>query len=227
MPPVFQADTIIFDLDGTLVDSVPDLAIAVDRMCAELDLPERGADRVRDWVGNGMRMLVARALAGGPEVVHDDATIDAAFEVYKGHYADSCCMASKPYPAADETLRTLKEKGYNLALATNKHSKFTEKVLEHFGWSDLFDLVLSYDSLPQAKPHPLPLLHAVETLGSSAVMVGDSATDVLAARRAKMPVIATSYGYNHGEPIERSAPDVVIDGLDQLPCHLASQVHNI
>ncbi len=227
MTPVFEVKTVLFDLDGTLVDSIPDLAWAVDQTCAELGLPPRGIESVRQWVGNGIRTLVGRVLANAMTPSADTATVDVAYEVFSRHYATHCCTDSMVYPTVQDTLVTLKETGYNLAVITNKQTCFTERTMMRLGWENIFDLVLSFDSLPHAKPHPLPLRHAIETLGGPAIFVGDSATDVAAARNAEIPIIAMSYGYNHGDPIDVANPDVVIDQMRQLLSHITPHAPHI
>lgn len=216
---------VVFDLDGTLVDSVPDLARAVDGMMTRLGLPPRGEARVRDWVGNGAPRLVRRALVGGLEGEPDEALYEQAYPVFLELYAESVSAGSQLYPGVLDGLAHLGGLGVPLACVTNKPERFTEALLRDLGIRDDFGLVVSGDTLPRKKPDPMPLLHAArhfDTPTADALFVGDSRNDVQAARAAGFPVICVSYGYNHGEDIRGAGPDAVIDSIaelaDLLPC---------
>lgn len=207
---------LIFDFDGTLIDSVPDLAIAINRMLVKLGRTAFPEDTVRHWVGNGARDLVARALSGDvridPELNEGD--LAAALEIFFGEYEASICEATTLYPQVLETLQQLQRNGYTLALVTNKPERFVAPILDALNLTGLFALILGGDSLPQKKPDPLPLLHCCEQLDIAvqhSVMVGDSKNDILAAQAAAMESVAVSYGYNYGAPIADFNPDVVID----------------
>lgn len=214
----------IIDLDGTMVDSVPDLTACVNQMQAELGLPERSEAQVRTWVGNGVEKLVARALAN--DLLADDLTGDSAdlafyqqaLAIFRRYYRQQSAVHSKVYPGVLEGLSALSAR-FPLICVTNKASEFTEPLLETLGLRPFFRLVISGDSLPQKKPHPAPLLYAAEFLAfppESGVMVGDSQSDVKAARAAFMPVVCLRDGYNHGEDIALSHPDAIIDRFDEL-----------
>lgn len=212
---------VLFDLDGTLVDSVPDLARAVDRMLLVLDRPAAGVERVRQWVGNGAPMLVQRALAGRLEVAEPAASalFDQAYALFLHYYGEALAEQSLLYPGVIDCLEGMKARGIALGIATNKPMRFTMPVLEGLGIARFFEVVLGGDSLPTRKPDPAMLLSAIEqcaTRPSRTLMVGDSSNDVKAARAAGCPVAAVPYGYNHGEPIEDSAPDLLVQRLDQL-----------
>lgn len=216
---MFQAKLIIFDLDGTLVDSVPDLTAATDGMMRELGLPERGEDAVRQWVGNGIVKLVERALSNDLNGTVPEYEMEQAMPVYKKHYHANNGKQSLPYPTVDSTLNALTEQGYCLACITNKAEAFTIPLLESLSLAKYFKLITSGDSLPEKKPHPLPLLHTMETLGfqtHETLMVGDSRSDVKAARAAGVAVAAVSYGYNHGLDIRDEQPDIVVDQMEEL-----------
>lgn len=211
---------IFFDLDGTLVDSVPDLAVAVDRMMAGLDLPERGEDRVRQWVGNGTEMLIRRALADDIRGNASEGLVERARPLFRAAYADHICVRSRLYPGVEEGLSRLHQAGFRLACVTNKPAHFANPLLEQIGIMELFDTVVGGECTPNKKPAPDALLLCAERLGvpiAQGLMVGDSVNDVGAARNAGCPVVCVPYGYNHGRDIREADPDLVIDRLDQLP----------
>lgn len=215
-----KPEMILIDLDGTLVDSVPDLTWCVDKTMAALDMPPRGETRVRLWVGNGVVRLVHRALTDEMDGEADPALFDRALSIFKDLYAGHTCVDSCLYPGVREGLAQIKEAGYKLGCVTNKPAQFTEPLLEKVGIRDHFSIVISGDTLPQQKPHPEPLLHAARFFGvapEQALMVGDSESDVKAARAAGFKIVCMSYGYNHGRDIRAAHPDAVIDSLVELP----------
>ena len=211
---------VLIDLDGTLVDSVPDLSVAVDEMQRTLELPERGEARVRNWVGNGVERLVKRALTDDLDGEPDQALFQRAYPVFKIAYAAVNGEHSRLYPGVEEGLARFREQGFKLGCITNKAAQFTEPLLASLGVSHYFELIVSGDSLPEKKPHPMPLLHAAEYFGvepAQAMLVGDSMTDVKAARAAGFgKVVCVSYGYNHGIDIREANPDAVVDSLSEL-----------
>jgi phosphoglycolate phosphatase len=213
---------LLFDLDGTLLDSAPDLATAVDRMLETLGYAVVGELWVRRWIGNGARVLVCRALAHVqkiPESSVDELQLSEALRVFMDCYQACCCQLSRLYDGVIEALQHWQRCGIAMACVTNKPGRFTEPLLAHYGLLDFMPVAVSGDSLPLKKPAPEPLLHACELLSvspSSGVMVGDSVNDVLAARAAGMPVACVDYGYNHGEPIASAGPDSVISSLIEL-----------
>ena len=217
---------LIFDFDGTLIDSVPDLADATNAMLTPLGKDTHPLDTIRNWVGNGSRMLVERALVGKIEVLEDELTVEEAehaeqvfFDAYK-NLSDSKTVA---YPNVDSGLRQLKEAGYTLALVTNKPIRFVPKILESFGWTSLFDMVLGGDSLTTKKPDPAPLLHVCDKLGvmqDKAVMIGDSRNDILAGQNAKIDTLGLSYGYNYGQDIRDLNPTAAFDDFATLVKYL-------
>lgn len=215
---------ILVDLDGTMVDSVPDLAYCVDRMMERLGRPPWGEVRVRDWVGNGVERLVKRALTGTLEGEPGEADFARALPIFLELYAANTAVRSRLFPGVREGLAYLNWAGYPLACVTNKASQFTEPLLRALDVRDFFVLVVSGDTLAEKKPHPAPLLFAAEQLGirpAEALMVGDSISDVRAARAAGFgAIICVSHGYNHGEDIREAGPDAVIDALSELPALL-------
>lgn len=210
---------IMFDLDGTLIDSVPDLASAVDAMLTDLGRNAAGQDKVRHWVGNGALMLVKRALSEKmiPEDVDEDV-LNQAHQRFLSHYQEISGRESKLYPHVSSVLKQLREKTKYLAVITNKPEQFTPTLLSAHHLPT-FDLVLCGDSLSEKKPHPAPLLHCMEALGCSAeesIMVGDSVSDIKAAQAAKVPVICVTYGYNQGENLSSYHPDALINRFSEL-----------
>lgn len=210
---------VMFDLDGTLIDSVPDLAAAVDRMLVELGRPPAGLEKVRDWVGNGARVLVRRALAGGLDhAAVGEAETEEALARFLDIYAD-CHHLTALYPGVHELLEALSTAAVELAVVTNKPERFVAPLLEQVGLGGYFRWIIGGDTLPQQKPDPAALLQVMRLAGVEAaqsLFIGDSRNDVLAARAAGVPCIAVSYGYNHGRPIAEEKPNLVVDNLAEL-----------
>ncbi|MDE4455797.1 phosphoglycolate phosphatase [Psychrobacter sp. DAB_AL62B] len=213
---------LIFDFDGTLIDSVPDLADATNAMLTTLGKHPYPIDTIRNWVGNGSRMLVERALLGKIEVVEGELTVEAtdhAEQVFFDAYKNLSGSKTVAYPDVDSGLKKLKAAGYTLALVTNKPIRFVPKILQFFGWQDLFSEVLGGDSLPVKKPDPTPLLHVCETLNvtpAQAIMIGDSRNDILAGQNANMDTLGLSYGYNYGQDIRELNPTAAFDSFAAL-----------
>ncbi|MBD9399531.1 MULTISPECIES: phosphoglycolate phosphatase [unclassified Pseudomonas] len=210
---------VMFDLDGTLVDSVPDLATAVDRMLVELGREPAGVERVRQWVGNGARVLVRRALAGGLDhSAVGEAESEEALARFLDIYAD-CHELITLYPGVHELLEALSTAAVELAVVTNKPERFVAPLLEQVGLGGYFRWIIGGDTLPQQKPDPAALLQVMRLAGVSqeqSLFVGDSRSDVLAARAAGVPCVAVSYGYNHGRPVAEEEPQLVVDSLAEL-----------
>ena len=212
---------ILFDLDGTLIDSVPDLAQAVNETLAVLGKDTFTEDTIRFWVGNGAQTLVKRALSGSRTIDENlnEALFNKALNIFLDHYAQHLCSATRPYPYVAETLQALRDKGYRLAIVTNKPVEFVSPILEGLGLDDLFEFHLGGNSLERKKPDPLPLLHTCRELGISvdaSILVGDSKNDILAAKAADMQSIGVTYGYNYGEDIAVYSPDSVVNGFDDI-----------
>ena len=211
---------ILIDVDGTLVDSVPDLAYCVDEMMKALDMPVHGEEKVRNWVGNGVERLTRRALIGQLDGEPDDSLFEKAYPIFLELYAENTSKRSCLYPGVEEGINYLKSEGYKLGCVTNKASQFTLPLLKDLGIHDHFEIIICGDTLEKKKPDPLPLLHAADYFGvqpANAMMLGDSISDVKASRAAGFQIICMSYGYNHGEDIRDSHPDAVIDSMSELP----------
>jgi len=214
-----KPNMILIDVDGTLVDSVPDLAYCVDEMMKSLNMPERGEASVRNWVGNGVERLVRRALINQLDGEPDDALFATAYPVFLELYEQNTSARSKLYPGVREGLDYLGTRGYPLGCVTNKAERFTIPLLKDMGIFDNFKIVICGDTLEKKKPDPMPLLHAAKffnTVPAQALMIGDSVSDVKAARAAGFQIICMSYGYNHGMDIRDSKPDAVIDSMVEL-----------
>ncbi len=217
-----QKQLLIFDFDGTLIDSVPDLADATNTMLEQLGKPTYSLDTIKGWVGNGSRLLVERALIGKTEVAKDELTqaeADHAEQVFLEAYNNIETSKTVAYPNVDKGLRQLHDAGFTLALVTNKPIRFVPKILQSFGWQDLFEEVLGGDSLPTKKPDPAPLLHVCDVLGvmqDKAVMIGDSKNDILAGQNANIDTLALSYGYNYGQDIRTSNPTHTFNSFAEL-----------
>lgn len=210
---------VIFDLDGTLLDSVPDLAAAVDSTLLAMGRPAAGVERVRDWVGNGAAVLLRRALAGSTEhAAVDDALAAEALQHFLVAYAGEHSL-SRVYPGVIDLLQALRARGVLLALATNKPMRFVDALLAEKQLDGYFNWSLGGDSLPQQKPDPAPLnwiMSAAAVPPHATLFVGDSRNDIQAARAAGVKVVAVSYGYNHGRPVALENPDLLVDSLDAL-----------
>ncbi|WP_394213260.1 phosphoglycolate phosphatase [Psychrobacter piscatorii] len=213
---------LIFDFDGTLIDSVPDLADATNAMLTTLGKDTYPIETIRNWIGNGSRMLVERALVGDitvPEGALTQAEADHAEQIFFEAYKNLSGSKTVAYPDVDSGLKKLHAAGYTLALVTNKPIRFVPKILESFGWQDLFSEVMGGDSLPVKKPDPAPLLHVCDALNVSiaqSVMIGDSRNDMLAGQNANMDTLGLSYGYNYGQDIRELNPTEAFDNFADL-----------
>lgn len=215
---------VLLDLDGTLVDSAPDIADSANLMLADVGLPARAEHAVAGWIGDGVTRLVKRALTDTMDAEPDEALYQRAVARFYAHYAERLAARSRPFPGVIEGLEKLRTRGFELGCITNKAHAFTVPLLDRLDLAKYFKLTVSGDSLPRKKPDPLPLLHACRQLRTEpgrALFVGDSRNDVAAARGARMPVICVRYGYNHGRDIGEHHPDAVIDSLAELPDYLA------
>jgi phosphoglycolate phosphatase len=191
--PVGRPRVLVFDLDGTLIDSAPDLAQAINALLAELGRPPLAEAAIRPMVGDGSRLLLARALAAAGI----ERPADGVFDRFMVHYLAFAADKTRVYPDVPETLAALEARGHPLGICTNKPFAPTERVLEAFDLARFFTAVVGGDSLPQRKPEPEPLLKAIAALGGGpAAMIGDSANDMLCARAAKVPgiLIPSDYG---------------------------------
>ena len=210
---------IAFDLDGTLVETLPDLHEAAIRMLAQIGRPAVTESTVRAYVGDGVDRLVKRLLTGEPDGEPDAVAFEKAAENFRAHYASVLTRASRPFPGALSTLEVLRRRGFKLACVTNKPARFTEPLLQGLGLTAYLDRVISGDSLPRKKPDPLPLLHTARAFGiepAQLLMIGDSPVDTGAARAAGCPVFCVPYGYRGTLPVQALDCDAIVPTLPDL-----------
>lgn len=216
-----QIKMVVFDLDGTLLDSVPDLAIAADQAVQALGYPSVSQEQVRDYVGNGADILIGRSLSQNIEV---DTALSAellnkARILFDEFYQASGHKLSHLYPAVKETLTKLTQAGITVALLTNKPSKFVPEVMQQHQLDSYFKYVLGGDAFEKRKPDPVALnwlMEQEQLTPKQVLMVGDSKNDILAARNAGCYAFGLTYGYNHGEPIANSDPDFVSNVISDV-----------
>ena len=211
---------IVIDLDGTLIDSAPDLTFAASEMLRHLGRAQVAEDRVREWIGNGADMLVKRALTGKMRPEEDPPEFQRALDVFSEIYAGNVSVRGSLYPGVIEGLQQLDEAEFNLACVTNKHSRFTRPLMERTGLGRYFDYVGCGDDFEHLKPHPLSLMKTAERFDvapARSLMVGDSVNDVQAARAAGFQVFCVPYGYLNGLRVEDLNADLIIDSLADLP----------
>jgi phosphoglycolate phosphatase len=207
----------VVDLDGTLLDTIGDIACAANAMRVELGHAPLDPGVIKTFVGKGIVNLVTRALADTRSRA-DGAALTGAVTVFEKHYAAYLTQTSRPFPGAVAGLVALQGRGLRLGCVTNKAERFTLPLLEKTGLAGHFEIVLSGDSLPRRKPDPLPLLHAASRFGIAPremLLIGDSSNDVQAARAAGCPVFLVRYGYHEGEDIDNLDCDALIEGLDE------------
>ena len=215
-----KPELIVFDLDGTLVDSAPDIAYAVDTMLTRLKRPEAGEAKVRDWIGNGVGMLVKRALTGEMWPAAEPSGFAEALSLFMETYQANLCDRSRLFDGVAEGLAELEAAGYRIACNTNKNSRFTVPLLEQLGISRYFDFIGCGDQFEKQKPDPEPLLKTAEHFGidpSRCLMVGDSANDAKAARNAGFMLVCVPYGYHGGAGVEVLEPDAIVESVIELP----------
>ncbi|MDJ0957123.1 MAG: phosphoglycolate phosphatase [Arenicellales bacterium] len=218
--------SVLLDLDGTLVNSVPDLTHAVNITMRYLSLPDYSEEQVQTWVGSGTERLVSQALTNACKTGLSNDTFDRAYPVFLKAYEEGICERSHLYPGVRAGLVYLKEAGYRLGCVTNKPERLAESLLRNLGILTFFSVVVGGDSLPQKKPDPAVLEHAASRLDTSTracLMIGDSKHDVSAARAAGMEIVCVTYGYNRGRDIRESNPDAVIDSLTDIRDLLTSE----
>lgn len=219
----FAFDLVLFDLDGTLIETAPEICDAVNDTLQCFDLPQVKQQQVNDWIGHGTRTLLIQALAFAgetdvPTVTASDnlALIAAEFD---RNYQQRCGTRSHLYPYVRETLASLRAQGVKLAVVTNKESRYTETILNAHQLDSVLDCIVSGDTMSTKKPDPAGIKHCLNQLGvppDRALFVGDSSIDIITARNAGVRVWALPYGYNMGQPIEACAPDRMIADCSEL-----------
>ncbi|MDD2879566.1 MAG: HAD-IA family hydrolase [Rhodoferax sp.] len=216
-------DLVMFDLDGTLVETAPEIMDAVNDTLKQFDLPLVTQQQVNDWIGHGTKELMVQALAsvteGTVESVRGGALLANIMPVYDSFYQQRCGTRSHLYPHVRETLQALRAQGVKLAVVTNKEGRYTQVVMDVHKLGPMFDAVISGDTFPTKKPTPVGVLHCLTQFGVTAdraLFVGDSSIDAATARNGGVPVWLLPYGYNMGQPIEACAPDRVIADFSSL-----------
>jgi phosphoglycolate phosphatase len=221
-------DLILFDLDGTLIETAPEIADAVNDTLAECGRPGVSQQQVNDWIGHGTRELLIQALAFTDELSADEVRKSNSFSaieaVFTRHYQSRCGTRSHLYPFVREALQALRAAGVKLVVMTNKEGRYTHTVLDAHQMTPLFDWVISGDTFPVKKPNPMGIAECLKKFAVSrkrTLFVGDSSIDVATARAGGIAVWAMPYGYNMGEPIEACQPDRVIPDFSALTTPLA------
>jgi phosphoglycolate phosphatase len=207
---------VLLDLDGTLLDTAPDIAAAANAMLADLGLPVRDPATIATYIGAGIPALVHRALTGRLDGAAEASLFGRALQRFERWYAEESGRRAEPYPGVVEGLGRMQGLGLALGCVTNKAGRFTQELLDRQDLARFFRCVVSGDTLARKKPDPLPVVHACDLLGADpwdALLIGDSRTDVLAARAAGCAVWCVPYGYNEGRPVDTLDCDAVVASL--------------
>ncbi len=214
----FYVKAVMFDLDGTLVHTAPEIAASINKMLAELGFPVMPQNQIESYIGEGAQALIMRCLAANIQGEPDGALFERAQALFFAHYADNVTQ-SKPYDGVVQALSTLQNKGLRLACVTNKPERFTIPLLDKCGLLDFFEVVVSGDTLPKKKPDPIQLRYICakfNVLEAEAMLVGDSLIDVKTAHAAGCYIVTVPYGYNQGKPIDHNLVDETIPSLTDL-----------
>jgi phosphoglycolate phosphatase len=222
----FDVSAVAIDLDGTLLDTLPDITEAADRMLAELGRPPAGPEIVRGYIGNGIARLTKRLLTGLPEGEPQPELFELALDSFERHYRATFKRSSRPYPGVIPGLQRMRAARLRLACVTNKSASFTLPLLEATGLSEYFERVVSGDSLPKKKPDPMPLLHVAGQFAlapARLLVIGDSDNDTSAARSAGCPVLCVSYGYSGARDVRELDCDAIVSDLMEA-CSLIAAI---
>ncbi|MDR2015483.1 MAG: phosphoglycolate phosphatase [Azoarcus sp.] len=220
----FAAKAILFDLDGTLLDTIADLTEAANLMLDELGRPTLSQACVLGFVGRGINDLVRRCLAESRDPT--TAEVSAAHEIFRRHYTHVNGQTTRPYPGVPELLAALAARRLKMAVVTNKSAIFALPLLQQFDLARHFGAFVCGDTLPVKKPDPAMIHHACNLLGAKpeeSLMIGDSINDSLAARAAGVPVLLVKYGYSEGMPVDAIDCDGLLDNARQITDHLVDQ----
>ncbi len=210
----FPFDIVAFDLDGTLADTAPDIAAAINRMLADFGRPPLAEAEIRPLIGDGARNLLRKAIAATGPV--SEALLDEAHPRYLDHYAAHVCEGTLRFPNVEQALDDLAALGIRLAVCTNKSARMTGLLLDALGWTERFAAIVCGDTLPVFKPDPRTLEETVRLAGGGrAVLVGDSIIDAETARAAGTKFVAVSFGFRD-RPVEALGADAVIDDYAEL-----------
>ncbi len=214
--PPLSVKAVMIDLDGTLLDTIPDLAAAANGMLTELGMPALPVATIRNYVGKGIANLIERTLTNSMDGKPDPNLFERAVPVYERTYREANGKHTTMYPGVREGLDLLRAQGYPLACVTNKSERFTLPLLDYVKLSEYFVSVVAGDTLPQKKPDPEPLWHACKQMNvkpNEMLMIGDSLNDAQAARAAGCPVFCVTYGYNEGHDVQSLDVDAIVASL--------------
>ena len=210
----FPFDTVVFDLDGTLADTAPDLTAALNHALATLGYPPVPAPDVRHMVGHGARALLRQGLAAAG--VTGEAEVDRGFPIFLAYYEAHIADASRPFPGCEAALDALAARGVTLAICTNKLERLAREFVGAIGWTGRFPVIVGGDTVGVSKPDPKPLLEAIRRAGGGrAAFIGDSITDTDTAKAVRIPCIALTFGFSDRPP-EQLGADLLIDHFDAL-----------
>lgn len=213
LPPIA-----VFDLDGTLADTAPDLVAALNAVLADEDMPPLPFEKARDLIGAGARALIQRGLDEAGYGPVDDARLERMFQGFLAHYGRNLLVGTRLFPGVPDALDRLREEGWLLAVCTNKYENHSLELLGLLGIADRFAAICGRDTFPYFKPDPRHLTLTIDRAGGSplrAIMVGDSGTDISTARAAGIPVVAVPFGYSD-VPVAELGPDRLIEHFDEL-----------
>ncbi|STZ75629.1 phosphoglycolate phosphatase [Bergeriella denitrificans] len=228
-PAIEHVQAVAFDLDGTLCDSIPDLAAAAAAMREHLGLQPLPEKVVESYVGDGIGTLVHRVITNERDTLADEALWEKGFVFFMQYYRAHLSDFTRPYPETEAGLGLLKSLGIPLVVITNKTEILAVELLKQLGLADYFSLILGGDSLPEKKPSPLPLVHAAEVLGidhANMLMVGDSKNDILAAKAAGCLSVGVTFGYGDMTLLSQdqaTKPDWLIGKLPEIYENLQPQ----
>jgi phosphoglycolate phosphatase len=214
----FAVKAVMIDLDGTLLHTAPEIAVAANRMLEALGSPALPPSQVQNFIGDGAPVLIKRCLTATLGAEPQAELFERAEQLFSEHYANNV-TESKPFEGVEDGLRALSDAGFRLACVTNKPERFTLPLLKKSGLDQYFELVISGDTLAKKKPDPIQLLHICaefDVLTAEAMLVGDSATDVESAWAAGCYMVTVPYGYNQGKPMDANRVDATIDDLTEL-----------
>lgn len=210
---------VAIDLDGTLLDTISDLAHASNLMRVELGMSELPEDLIKTFVGKGLVNLVRRTLVGGGDTSHiSEAELQNALTIYERHYAAVLTRETSHYPGVLDGLRMMHDAGFRLACITNKAEKFTLPLLKQMHLAHFFEITVSGDTTAKRKPDPMQLFHAAEFFKikpEEMLLIGDSVNDYEAARAAGCPIFLVPYGYNEGRDASELPADAIVQGLHE------------
>ena len=214
--PPLRVKAVMIDLDSTLLDTIPDLAVAANMMLTELKMAALPESLIRNFVGKGINNLIERTLTGSMDGKPDAELFQRALPVYERSYRAVNGKHTTLYPGVKEGLDLLRSQGYPMVCVTNKSERFTLPLLDFVSLADYFEVVVAGDTLPQKKPDPAPLLHACKQLNvapAEMLMIGDSLNDAQAARAAGCPIFCVTYGYNEGHDVHTLDVDAIVASL--------------